>query len=218
MGGGGATVRIGLTSPDDVDDEVRHWLRRAYEENTAPPAPRRPARRPGAVAGTMTVVIEGSELPGRTCRPGPDGRGHQNVHVALSGRSTDRAALAVPGQPGMAIEPVPGDAPAARWEMPVTVRRDDDGFDFAGPFVGGVRGDRSLGLAWGEVPGDGTLRLFRGAKLRLVDVDPGLIEQAMRPGHKLVARIRLTDAKGNPICARVNPPYLIWSVEANDAG
>jgi len=62
----------------------------------------------------------------------------------------------------MAIEPVPGDAPAARWEMPVTVRRDDDGFDFGGPFVGGVRDDRNLGLAWGDVTGDGTLRLFRG--------------------------------------------------------
>jgi hypothetical protein len=218
MSGGGATVRIPLTSPDDVDDEVRDWMRRAYEENTAPPAPRRPARRPGAVVGTMTVVIEGSELPGRSCRPEPDGPGHQNVHVALGGRATDRPALTILGRPGQAIEPVPGDAPAARWEMPVTVRRDDDGFDFAGPFVGGVRDDRSLGLAWGEVPGDGTLRLFRAAKLRLVDVDPGLIEQALQPGHTLVARIRLTDARGNPICARVHPPYLTWSVTRTSSG
>ena len=218
MGGGGATVRIALTGPGDVDDEVRDWMRRAYEENTAPPAPRRPARRPGAVAGTMTVVIEGSELPGRTCRPEPGGQGHQNVHVALGGRGTDRPALAIPGKPGMAIEPVPGDAPSARWEMPVTVRRDDDGFDFGGPFVGGVRDDRSLGLAWGDVTGDGTLRLFRGAKLRLVDVDPDLIEQALRPGHRLVARIRLTDVRGNPICARVPPSHLTWSVAADGPG
>jgi hypothetical protein len=118
----------------------------------------------------------------------------------------------------MAIEPVPGDAPAARWEMPVTVRRDEDGFDFAGPFVRGVRDDRHLGLIWGDLVGDRTLHLFRGAKLRLVDVDPGLIEQALRPGHTLVARIRLTDAKGNPICARVHPPYLTWSVTADSAG
>jgi hypothetical protein len=218
IGGGGATVRIALRRPEDVDDEVRGLMRRAYEENTAPPPPRRPARRPGAAAGTMTVVIEGSELPGRTCRPEPDGRGHENVHVALGGRSTARPALTVPGRPGMAIEPVPGDAPAARWEMPVTVRRDEDGFDFAGPFVRGVRDDRHLGLIWGDLVGDRTLHLFRGAKLRLVDVDPGLIEQALRPGHTLVARIRLTDAKGNPICARVHPPYLTWSVTADSAG
>jgi Family of unknown function (DUF5990)/Domain of unknown function (DUF5655) len=218
IGGGGATVRIALTGPEDVDDEVRDLMRRAYAENTAPPPPRRPARRRGAEIGTMTVVIEGSELPGRTCRPEPDGRGHENVHVALGGRSEDRPALTMPGRPGMALEPVPGDAPAARWEMPVTVRQDDDGFDFAGPFVRGVRDDRHLGLIWGDLLGDGTLLVFRGAKLRLVDVDPGLIEQALRPGHKLVARIRLTDARGNPICARVHPPYLTWSVAADGAG
>jgi hypothetical protein len=214
MGGGGATVRIALTGPGDVDDEVRDWMRRAYEENTAPPAPRRPARRPGAVVGTMTVAIEGSELPGRTCRPEPDGRGHENVHVALGGHSTDRTSLTMSNKPGMAIEPVPGDAPAARWQMPVTVRRDEDGFDFAGPYVRGVRDDRHLGLIWGDLQGDGTLLVFRGAKLRLVDVDPGLIEQALRPDRRLVARIRLTDARGNPICARVHPPYLTWSAAA----
>jgi Family of unknown function (DUF5990)/Domain of unknown function (DUF5655) len=214
IGGGGATVKIALAGLDDVDDEVRELMLRAYAENTAPPPPRRPARRPGAVAGTMTVVIEGSELPGRTCRPEPDGQGHENVHVALGGRSEDRPALTMSNKAGMAIEPVPGDAPAARWEMPVTVRRDDDGFDFAGPYVRGVRDDRHLGLIWGDLHGDGTLRVFRGAKLRLVDVEPGLIEQAMQPGCVLVARIRLTDARGNPICARVHPPYLTWAAAA----
>jgi Family of unknown function (DUF5990)/Domain of unknown function (DUF5655) len=215
IGGGGATVRIALSRPEDVDDEVRDLMRRAYDENTAPPPPRRPARRPGAVVGTMTVVIEGSELPGRTCRPEPGGPGNENVYVALGGRSEDRPALSMSNKPGMAIEPVPGDAPAARWGMPVTVRRDDDGFDFAGPYVRGVRDDRHLGLIWGDLAGDGTLRVFRGAKLRLVDVDPGLIEQALQPGHKLVAKIRLTDARGNPICARVHPPYLTWSAAAD---
>jgi len=218
IGGGGATVRVALTGPGDVDDEVRDLMRRAYDENTAPPPARRPARRPGAVVGTMTVVIEGSELPGLSCRPEPDGQGHQNVHVALGGRSEDRPALTMSNKPGMAIEPMPGDAPAARWKMPVTVRADDDGFDFAGPFVRGVRDDRHLGLIWGDLQGDGTLRVFRGAKLRLVDVDPGLIEQALQPGHTLVARIRLTDARGNPICARVHPPYLTWSAAADGAG
>jgi hypothetical protein len=218
IGSGGATVRVALRRPEEVDDEVRDLMRRAYDENTAPPAPRRPARRPGAVAGTMTVVIEGSELPGRICRPEPGGPGHENVYVALGGKSGNRAALTMSNKPGMAIEPVPGDAPAARWEMPVTVRRDEDGFDFAGPFVRGVRDDRHLGLIWGDLQGDGTLRVFRGAKLRLVEVDPGVIERALRPGHTLVARIRLTDARGNPICARVHPPYLTWSATADGSG
>ena len=115
IGGGGATVRIALRRPEDIDEEVRGLMRRAYEETR--PRPRR-----------------------------------------------------------------------------------------------GVRDDRHLGLIWGDLLADGTLKVFRGAKLRLVDVDPDLIEQALRPGHTLVARIRLTDARGNPICARVHPPYLTWSV------
>ena len=216
VGGGGVTVRVALTSPDDVDDEVRDLMRRAYAENAAPAPRPRPARRSGEKLGTLTVVIEGSELPGRTCRPKPDGRFHGNVHVALYSRSKERPALTMPGNPWNATGPVPGDAAAARWEADVTVKRGPDGgFDFAGPFVRGPRDDRHLALAWGDLPGDGTLQLFRGAKLRLVDVDQELIEQALRPGHRLVARIRLTDANGNPICARVHPPYLTWSAAAD---
>jgi hypothetical protein len=56
-------------------------------------------------------------------------------------------------------------------------------------------------------------RLFRGAKLRLIDIDSRIIGEATCPGHRLVARIRLTDAKGNPVCARVHPPALTWSAE-----
>jgi len=210
---GAANVRIPLAGPGDFDEEALGLLRRAYDESAAPPPPRRPARRPAPVLGQLTVVIDGYDLPGLTCRPEPGGSGHRNVHVALSGKSKDRPALAVPDRPGLAIEPVPGDAESARWELQITVRRDADGFDFSGPFVAGTRDDRSLGLAWGEVPGDGTLRLFRGAKLRLVDVDPAVIEKALRPGHRLVARIRLTDPRGNPVCARVHPPALVWSAE-----
>ena len=210
---GAANLRIPLAGPGDFDQEALGWLRHAYEANAAPPPPRRPARRPAAVLGQLTVLIDGYDLPGLTCRPEPGGSGHRNVHVALSGKGKDRPFLVVPGRPGLAIEPVPGDAKSARWELPVTVRCDADGFDFTGPFVGGARDDRNLGLAWGDVPGDETLRLFRGAKLRLVDVDPAVIEEAMRPGHRLVARIRLTDPRGNPVCARVHPPALVWSAE-----
>ena len=170
-------------------------------ENTAPGGRLQVARNMGGA--TVRIALAG---------PGD---------VALGGHSADRTSLTMSNKPGMAIEPVPGDAPSARWEMPVTVRRDDDDFDFdfdfAGPYVRGVRDDRHLGLTWGDLRADGTLQVFRGAKLRLVDVDPGLIEQAIRPGRKLVARIRLTDARGNPICARVHPPYLTWSAAAPTA-
>jgi Family of unknown function (DUF5990)/Domain of unknown function (DUF5655) len=217
---GQATVRIALTTPGEVDDAVRNWLTMAYDENTAPPAdePKRPKARPAPVLGTLNVVIKGTELPGLTCQPEPDGTVHRNIHVALSTRAKGIAEgqpwLAVPRKPGLAVGPFPGDAKETRWEVTVTVRGSaDDGYDFTGPSVGGDRTDRNLGLVWGEVPGDGTLNMFRGAKLRLVDVPPDLITDAMRPGHRLVARVRLTDDKGNPVCARLPPSHLTWSAE-----
>jgi len=216
---GQATVRIPLMTPGEVDDEVRAWLTKAYDENTAPPAGKpRLSARPKPVLGTMTVVIEGTELPGLTCQPEPGGAVHRNIHVALAtkakGITEGQPWLTVPLKPGLAAEPFPGDARQTRWEITVTVRGSaDDGYDFTGPSVGGDRTDRNLGLVWGEVPGDGTLQMFRGAKLRLVEVPPDLITDAMRPGHRLVARVRLTDDKGNPVCARLGPSHLTWSAE-----
>jgi hypothetical protein len=211
---GAATVRIALSRAEEFDDEAFGWLQRAYEVNTAPPPPRRrPAPRLRAEPRPLVVVIEGYDLPGRSCRPGPDGTGYHNIHVALPSKVTGRPGLAVPDGKWQAAEAVPGDARSARWEIEVKIRRGEGVIDFGGPFVGGDRTDRSIGLAWGEVSGDGIFRLFRGVKIRLVDVDPGIVEDAMRPGHQLVARVRLTDARGNPICARVRPPDIVWSAE-----
>jgi Family of unknown function (DUF5990) len=191
-----------VTRPNDVDAEVPGWLRRAYQENAAPPPARRPSRRPAPELGPLTVVIEAFSLPGRTCPPDAAGE-HHNVHIALCTKSRERAALMVPGRPWLAAGPVPGDSPSARWEVPVTVRRDADGFDFSGPYVRGDRADRHLFLAWGDVYDDGTLRLIRGSKLRLAGTDPRLVEEAMRPGHRLLARIRLTGTG--------TEPALTWS-------
>jgi Family of unknown function (DUF5990) len=44
-------------------------------------------------------------------------------------------------------------------------------------------------------------------------VDHALIEEAMHPERRLVARVRLTDTRGNPIYARLRPPDIAWSVE-----
>jgi len=207
---GAATVRIALTGPRDVDDEVLGWLRRAYQENSAEttPQPRRPARPQAAEIGTITVAIEAASLPGLTC-PSADGGEHHGIHIALCvKKATSPAALEVPGKRGVVIEPVPGDAAAARWEATVTVRRDSEGsLDFSGPDVLGDRADRHLYLAWGTLPGDGTMRLVRGSKLALRAVDPGLIEDALRPGRVLVARIQLTRS------GTLKGPSLTWSAE-----
>ena len=205
---GAATVRIALTEPAELDDEALGWLRLAYEQNTAPPPPRRrPAPRPRPEPAPLPVVIEALGLPGRSFCAGPGAPTFRNVHLALRSTSKDRPTLPAPGHPWRATEPVPGDAASARWEVDVTIRRGAGGLDFGGPFVRGDRTDRHLALAWGDVSADGTFRLFRGAKLRLLDLDPGLVEQAMRPGAALAVLIRFTDDLGQPI----RPAEVTWS-------
>jgi hypothetical protein len=206
---GPATVRIPLTEPANLDDEALGWLRLAYQQNTAPPPPRRkPAPRPRPEPTPLRVVIEAQGLPGRSFRAEPDRPVYQNVHLAPRSTSRDRPGLIVPGHPWQATEPVPGDAASARWEVDVTIRRGAGGIDFGGPFVRGDRTDRHLALAWGDVGADGTFRLFRGTKFRLGDLDPGLVEQALRSGARLVVGVRFTDAHGDPI----RPAEVTWSV------
>jgi hypothetical protein len=212
---GNFPVRLGLTGPEDVDDEAVGWLRRAYEENNTSTV-KRPAVRSTAKSTVLAVRVDGVDLPGISCHPEGDATTHGAVHVGLCSREKERPGLTVPDRPWRAVEPVPGDAVSARWDFDITVRpAADGGLDFGGPFVQGDRTDRHLKLAWGDVPGDGTLRLFRAVKLRLAEVDEELVTAATRPGHRLVARIRLTDGKGQPICARLRPPDIAWSAEAD---
>jgi hypothetical protein len=147
----------------------------------------------------MRIVIEGFELPGRTfCAA--DGSPLTNVHVGIQIRS-DPSDL------------VSGDAKDARWDIDVTVdEQPDTGFDFRGPAVHGRRGERFLYITWGNVDDNGRFEMFRRAKLILGRIDPKLVATAQRTARPLVGRIRLTDHKGAPRCARVDPPDLTWSI------
>jgi hypothetical protein len=149
----------------------------------------------------MRVIIVGHDLPGRTC-PQPHGVLLTNVHVGVQ-RRTEPSDL------------VAGDADGARWEMDVDVVTAADGaLDFRGPVVQGKRGDRFIYLTWGDVRADGSFAMFRRAKLMLGRVDPALVRRASEPGASLVGTIHLTDDRGCPRCARVDPPALTWSVSA----
>jgi hypothetical protein len=174
------------------------------------------ARRPSSAAAASTeltlapvassakitfvrVIIVGHHLPGRTC-PQPHGAVLTNVHVAVQERSE-------------AIGQVAGDAPAARWELDVdVVTGPEGGLDFRGPVVHGKRGERFIYLTWGDVGRNGSFEMFRRAKLMLNRIDAAIVHAAMQPDSSLVAAIDLTDERGGPRCARVDPPALTWSV------
>ena len=76
----------------------------------------------------------------------------------------------------------------------------------------GKRGERFLYLTWGDVGPGESFAMFRRAKLMLDRVDPDLVTRAERSGRALVATIDLTDDKGGPRCARVDPPALTWAL------
>ncbi len=145
----------------------------------------------------MRVIITGVNLPGRVfCRP--DGSPLENVHVGVQLRR-DPAQL------------VRGDATQARWELDVDVVEKDGLLDFRGPAVQGKRGERFIYLTWGNVDAAKGFEMFRRAKLMLDQIDPDLMESAARDG-RLAATVDLTDDRGGPRCARVDPPALAWSV------
>ncbi|MER8072575.1 DUF5990 family protein [Streptomyces sp. NPDC094034] len=140
----------------------------------------------------LTLRITGRELPGRACGC------FQEVHVAPQrGRGPDPDQL------------VRADAAEAHFEIPVDTTTAPDGTpDFRGPYVQGRRGARFIYLTWGELsPGAdiAAFRMFRRAKLFLVDLPPDLLA-----GGAAETTLSLTDAKGLPRCARLRPPELVW--------
>jgi Family of unknown function (DUF5990) len=150
------------------------------------------------VSTAVRIRIEGHDLPGRTCRPGPE-LSYQNIHVGVQCRSTRHELLGL----------TPGDAPAATWTLDCTA----DGADLKGPFVQGPPGGRFIYLSWGTVDDARVFTMFRRAKLWLDAVPPDVLTDAIDRGV-LVGRVGLTDRKGNPLCAAVRPPTIEWSAAA----
>ncbi len=85
-----------------------------------------------------------------------------------------------------------------------------DGIEVSGPYVQNRLGGRFVYLSWGTVDDAGVFTMFRRAKLMFSDIDPEILEAAARSG-RLTGRLGLTDAQGQPLCARVRPPRIVWS-------
>ena len=155
--------------------------------------------RPSARINAVVIQVNGRKLPGIRCNPGPDGP-HENVHVGI-------------GSKGIATELVRGDAPAASWRVEIrAVPMPDGSIDYRGPLVDGKRGDRFLYLNWVNVEPDGGARLFRRAKVMLSGLEPAVVRRAIESSRELHCTVELTDAKGNPSCARFAPEAISWRV------
>ena len=158
----------------------------------------------GVDTGAMLIRIEGHDLPGRSCGPGPGmAEGYPNVHVGVQRR----------GKPGELLDLVRGDAPSATWVLDGTAVPRDGGLDITGRFVQGPPGGRFIYLSWGTLDDAGGFAMFRRAKLWLEAVPADVAAAALAQGV-LVGRLGLTDPKGNPLCASVRPPLIEWSAAA----
>lgn len=145
----------------------------------------------------MRVSVIGFNLPGRVfCRP--DGSAMSNVHVGIQSRREP-------------VDLVRADADEARWDLDIDAVERGDDLDFRGPAVHGRRGDRFVYLTWGEVDAEGEFEMFRRAKVMLNRIDPTLMDAAFR-ADGLVAHVDLTGRGGGPLCARVDPPAITWSL------
>jgi hypothetical protein len=152
----------------------------------------------------VRVRIEGHDLPGRFCGPGPDyPDGHRNVHVAVQRRA----------KPAELLDLTQGDASEAVWTLECTVGEGPNGSDIKGPYIQGPAGARFIYLSWGVVDEAGSFTMFRRAKLWLEAVPSSVLHRAVGTGI-LVGRLALTDDAGHPLCASVRPPLIEWTAAA----
>lgn len=180
-------------------DEAEAILRRVTGRGTSRQLDSEGAAEPAREPVGIQIRIEGSGLPGIDWYPGGPVARQRNIHVGVQSRAGDL------------LDPHPGDEPCAAWAFQATAT----GTDIKGPYIQGRPGARFIYLSWGSVDDAGTFTMFRRAKLMLDAVDPGILDTARRYG-RLIARLKLTDASGGPVCAAVRPPLISWS--ANSAG
>jgi uncharacterized protein DUF5990 len=140
------------------------------------------------------IRIEGHHLPGRTGPHAVELR-LRNVHVGVQrGKEV--------------VDRVPAAAESAVWELAVDGREVDGLLDVRGPWVHGRPGARFLYLSWGNVDGE-RFTMFRRAKLMFGDIPTALLRAAFEGGGVLVGSLGLTDAHGEPACARVRPEWTL---------
>jgi hypothetical protein len=152
----------------------------------------------------MRIRIDAVDLPGLSC-PAPAGRTpsvYGNVHVAVQRRD----------RPAELLDPQPGDASCATWTVECSAVASPAGIDVTGPYVQDRLGRRFIYLSWGTVDESGTFTMFRRAKLMLDEIPSDVLAAAARDGL-LIGSLGLSDAYGNPLCARVVPPHITWTAE-----
>ena len=146
-------------------------------------------------AAILRVRVVGTDLPGSVFAVGGERR--EPVHVGIQ-RGTE------------VIDDVRADAPRVTFDAEFQVGAQPDGaVNFLGPYAQGDRHDRFFYLSWGVKSG-ARFEMFRRLKIRLGHLSRAKVHAAIKAGKPLVVRLKLTDAKGGPLCATPPPTHISW--------
>lgn len=138
----------------------------------------------------MLLRIEGRDLPGL-----------RDVAVAVQARD----------KPTELLDPVRADAASATWELTVEPFTNKHGErTLRGRHIQDGIGGRFVYLSWIRPADDGTYTMFCRSKLMLSGIPQDVYEAGIASGT-LRASLGLTNAKGNPVTARLLPPAVEWT-------
>jgi len=99
------------------------------------------------------------------------------------------------------IEQVRADRRQVTFKPTFRVATQEDGSpNFLGPYAQGRPADRFFYLSWGIKQKDGEFSMFRRLKIRLTHLTWEQINVSIESGTPIVARLRLKDGKGEPLC------------------
>jgi hypothetical protein len=156
--------------------------------------------RSSTARGTLRVRVVCTDLPGTLFRDAQDPARPVKDPVFLGIQRGKEV-----------IEQVPGDTKTVTFTPEFRVERQKDGTpNFLGPFAQGTADDRFFYLSWGVRGAGGTFGMFRRLKIRLGHLSATRVARACRSGEPITVRLRLTDAKGGPLCATPRPPHIEW--------
>jgi len=146
----------------------------------------------------LRVDVRCSDLPGRKFSDPMDALCREPVYLGIQrGREV--------------IDQVPADRRSARFAAEFTVTRQADGSpNFLGPFAQGTPADRFFYLSWGVKKRGGPFEMFRRLKVRLGHLTWRAIRASASTGKPIIVELRLTDAKGAPLCATPPKAHVRW--------
>lgn len=158
------------------------------------------AANPADAEPVLRVQVRCKELPGR-CFDDPYDRANPHkdpIHLAIQkGKEV--------------VDVVSADREQATFVAEFRVGKKSDGSpNFLGPYAQGSADDRFFYLSWGVVTPTRGFAMFRRLKVRLGHLKWPALRRSIASGKPLTVDLRMTDAKGGPLCATPPATHIAW--------